>query len=154
MPMTQTTKDVNLPEATEHALVALRRVSLVNVATNTWPYDTNGSNVVVQESSGAQVTVRFASGTNNSGTIAPDPNAQFDVIGTQGQFDTSAPYFGGYQIFPPSATTTGRGIGIIERPRGLTALPGNLAVTLTWTAVTDPNRNGFKIYSSTAFPNP
>ena len=96
------------------------------------------SNVTVTDATGT-VTLRIDSDTEIDGT--PTPAGTFSVTGVVGQFDTSAPFDSGYQLFPrtladivasvcPAITING------TLPGGATGTP--YSQTLTATGGTPP----------------
>ncbi len=87
-----------LNEATESQLVTIKDVSLVDA--NQWTGQGSGFNVDMTDGTNI-FTVRVDNNTDLYNLSAPE--GTFDVIGVGGQFDNSAPYDGGYQLFPRSA---------------------------------------------------
>ena len=87
--------------------------------------------------------MRIDSDTNIDGT--PTPGGKFSVIGVLGQFDTSAPFDSGYQLFPRTlADIVERGGATISAsPRafdfGSVAIGGTAFKTFT---ITNPGRDG------------
>ena len=81
-------------EAFEGRLV---RVNNVTVTAGTFGAAGTSNNVTVSDASGTG-TLRIDSDTDIDGT--PTPTGPFSVTGVVGQFDTSAPFDSGYQLFP------------------------------------------------------
>lgn len=79
-------------ELYEGLLVRLNNVSVLG--TGTWQANTN---YVLNDATGAS-EIRIDNNTNIVGT--PIPSGAFDLIGVVGQFRTTPPYIGGYQIMP------------------------------------------------------
>lgn len=86
-----------LDETTESQLVTLENLTLVNGET-AWP---SNNNVDVTDGNNTYV-IRIDGDSPLAGT--PTPNGPFDATGLGGQFDNSAPYDTGYQLFPCSIT--------------------------------------------------
>ncbi len=87
-----------LDESTESELVQINGpLTLVNPAQ--WTNTGSGFNVDVTDGTNTYA-MRIVAATNIFGT--PPPTDPFLLIGTGGQFDTTAPLFEGYQILPRS----------------------------------------------------
>lgn len=84
-------------ESYESELVLINAVSIVS---GTWPAEGSNSNLIINESGGAELTLRIDQETDIDGTT--QPAGEFDLIGVIGQFDNTAPYDEGYQILPRS----------------------------------------------------
>lgn len=96
VPLRQPRQVFDLDESTESDYIRLNGYYLVDPST--WPVFA-GSSVNMEITNGQDTLVmRIDSDTDIDGT--PAPTGYFDVIGAGGQFDGSAPYDGGYQIFP------------------------------------------------------
>lgn len=80
----------------EGCLVQLRCVSIVG---GTWPAEGSSATLSIDDGSGP-VDLRIDNDTDIDGM--PAPTGPFTIIGIAGQFDTSAPYFEGYQVLPRS----------------------------------------------------
>ncbi len=92
----QPTQVYDLGEHTESEYIRLNGYYLVDPSS--WPIFA-GSSVNMEITNGQDTLVmRIDSDTDIDGT--PAPTGYFDVIGAGGQFDNSAPYDEGYQIFP------------------------------------------------------
>jgi hypothetical protein len=72
------------------------QLTCVTIIEGSWP-EGGSANLTVDDGSGP-VTLRIDSDTNIPGS--PPPVGQFSAIGIVGQFDTSEPYFEGYQLLP------------------------------------------------------
>ncbi len=100
--------DVNIEdmgEEYEGRLVVIDNVSLAS-GSDPWitaPADTS-FNITVTDGSG-DLTLRVVGSTDIGGT--PEPSWPITVAGIGSQFDTSSPYFTGYQILPRSAQDLG-----------------------------------------------
>jgi len=86
-----------LDESTESQLVTLEGLTILNNET-TWP---NNGNIEVTDGAN-NYTVRVPGASPLAGTATP--TGPFDMTGIGGQFDSSTPYDGGYQLFPCSVT--------------------------------------------------
>ena len=76
----------------------------------------------------------------------PEPAWPVDVLGIGSQFDNSAPYNGGYQIFPRFYASDFLPAGTI--PVELTSFSASVngtSVNLNWSTATEINNNGFEI---------
>jgi hypothetical protein len=94
--LVQPTQVFDLNESTEGEYIRLNGFYLVNPAG--WPAFP-GSSVNLDITNGVDTLVmRIDSDTDVDGSTAP--TGYFDIIGAGGQFDSSAPYDEGYQIFP------------------------------------------------------
>lgn len=92
------TEVMALDESTESQLVVLRNVYLEDESQ--WSGSGSGFNVDVTDGTNSYV-VRVDNNTDLYNLAAPQDT--FDVIGVGGQFDNSAPYDAGYQLFPRSS---------------------------------------------------
>lgn len=81
-------------EIYEGMLVRMNRVTVSG--TGSWAYQ----NYTITDASGS-AQIRVDDGTDLIGR--PVPGGAFDVVGVVGQYVTSAPYIGGYQIMPRSS---------------------------------------------------
>ncbi|HMO40196.1 MAG TPA: DUF5689 domain-containing protein [Saprospiraceae bacterium] len=87
----------DLDESTESQLVRLRNVSLVDATQ--WTNSGAAFNVTATDGT-RDFTLRISNQTNIFGT--PAPAGVFNVVGLGSQFDNSAPFNDGYQLFPRS----------------------------------------------------
>lgn len=86
----------SITEADEAELVKLENLTLVTPSD--WP-TTAGSSANVEVTNGTDnFSLRIVADCNIQGTAAP--TSTFKIIGLVGQFDSSSPYDGGYQVFP------------------------------------------------------
>lgn len=83
-------------EALEGRLV---RVNNVTITSGTFPATNGTANLTISDNTGS-ATLRIDGDTNIDGT--PTPTGAFSLIGLVSQFDSSAPFDSGYQIFPRS----------------------------------------------------
>jgi DNA/RNA endonuclease YhcR with UshA esterase domain len=81
-------------EALEGRLI---RVDDVTITSGTFPAAGADANLTITDATGS-VTLRIDRDTNIAGT--PTPGGSLSIIGLLGQFDTSAPFDSGYQLFP------------------------------------------------------
>lgn len=94
-PPTTPTVVTALSEATESRLVRFNNMRIVNPSV--WPVAGRDANVQITNGVDT-ILMRIDKETNIDGT--PVPVTLFQVTGIGGQFDTSAPYLDGYQLFP------------------------------------------------------
>lgn len=87
---------LTLDETVESKLVKFEKVSLVD----TLQWKPSGSFNATFAQGTSEFALRVDSDTDIPGMWAP--KATFDLIGIGGQFDASAPFDGGYQLFPRS----------------------------------------------------
>ena len=128
------------PEAYEGTLVGF--VSL-SKASGTWP--ASGSSATLKVTDGVDtVDLRIDNDTDIDGNT--EPTWPVDILGIGSQFDNSAPYDGGYQIFPRFYATDFLPAGTIPvELTSLAATSSNKKVTLTWSTATETNNRGFDI---------
>jgi len=129
------------PEMYEGSLVGFVSLTLVS---GTWPG--SGSSANLSFSDGADTVVfRIDSDTDIDGQ--PEPAWPQDIIGIGAQFDNSAPYNSGYQIFPRYYATDFLPPGTI--PVELTSLTVTVTpsqeVVLNWATASETNNKGFEI---------
>jgi hypothetical protein len=127
------------PELYEGSLVGF--VAL-NKAAGTWP--ASGSANLSLTDGIDTVVFRIDSDTDIDGS--PEPAWPVDVLGIGSQFDNSAPYDGGYQIFPRFYASDFLPAGTI--PVELTSFSASVngtTVNLSWSTATEINNNGFEI---------
>ncbi len=89
----------DLDETTESELVRLNNVHLITPSQWDTTAHSSGFSVDVTDGVGNWV-VRIDEQTDIFKTNMAKPVANFDVIGLGAQFDTSAPYSSGYQLYP------------------------------------------------------
>ena len=77
----------------------LLRVDNVTITSGAFPAANASANLTITDATGS-ATLRIDSDTDIDGTTAPA--GAFAVIAVLGQFDTTAPLDGGYQLFPRS----------------------------------------------------
>ena len=93
--------DVNIEdmgEAYEGRLITIDNVSLT-AGSDPWPTTQASTNLTITDGTGEMV-MRIVDSTHIGGN--PEPNWPITVVGIGNQFDTSAPYFEGFQIQPRS----------------------------------------------------
>jgi hypothetical protein len=93
--------DVNIEdmgEAYEGRLITIDNVSLA-AGSDPWPTTQASTNLTITDGTGEMV-MRIVDSTHIGGN--PEPNWPITVVGIGNQFDTSAPYFEGFQIQPRS----------------------------------------------------
>jgi hypothetical protein len=127
-------------ELYEGSLVGFVSLTLVG---GTWP--ASGSSANLSFSDGIDTVVfRIDSDTDIDGS--PQPAWPADIIGIGSQFDNSAPYSGGYQVFPRFFGTDFLPAGSL--PVELTSFSVTVnegTVNLNWTTATEINNNGFEV---------
>ena len=126
-------------EMYEGMLVAFHSVSLSG---GTWP--ASGSTTLQISDATGTVDVRIDSDTDIDGQ--PEPTWPVDIIGLGGQFDSSVPYDGGYQISPRYYATDFPPAGSV--PVELTSFAASVSndvVTLNWSTATEVNNKGFEV---------
>ncbi len=84
-----------LDETTESQLVTIENLTIVDPAD--WTNSGSGFNVDVTDGTNTY-TMRIDADVDLYGTVAPA--SAFNLTGLGGQFDSSSPYLGGYQILP------------------------------------------------------
>ncbi len=134
------------PEMYEGSLVGFVSLTLVS---GTWPG--SGSSANLSFSDGADTVVfRIDSDTDIDGQ--PEPTWPQDIIGIGAQFDNSAPYNGGYQIFPRYYATDFLPPGTIpvELTSFTASVTPSLEVVLNWKTATETNNRGFEIERKSA----
>jgi len=90
--------DSSYAESLEGMLIRVDSVFVVD--TTTWPGAGSSGNVTLQDMAGNTFTIRIDSDTDIDGS--PCPTDTFALIGVMGQYDSSSPYWSGYQIYPRS----------------------------------------------------
>jgi beta-lactamase superfamily II metal-dependent hydrolase len=126
----------------------LIRVNNVRITSGTFPAANASGNVTITDGTGS-VTLRIDSDTNIDGTMAP--TGTFSIVGIANQFDTTAPFDGGYQILPRSLADITAGATV------LTATPTTVdfgTVTIGSTnssTVTITNTSASSVMLSTPF---
>jgi phosphatidylserine/phosphatidylglycerophosphate/cardiolipin synthase-like enzyme len=91
---------LNGNEEFEGRLVRLNAVTVTTLGgapIATWGVSGAGTNYRLNDATGS-VEIRVDNDVNFANT--PAPQGQFDVIGVVGQFKTTAPFIGGYQVMP------------------------------------------------------
>jgi hypothetical protein len=127
-------------ELYEGSLVGFTSLSLVS---GTWPASGSSSNLSLSDGVDT-VVFRIDSDTDIDGS--PEPAWPIDIIGIGSQFDNSAPYNSGYQVFPRFYATDFLPTGSL--PVELTSFSANVnegTVNLHWTTATEINNNGFEV---------
>ena len=81
----------------ESCLISLCGVRIIG---GDWPAEGSNANLDIVDDSGIPTIMRIDKETNIDGSAPPEE--PFAVIGIGGQYDNSAPYDSGYQIFPRS----------------------------------------------------
>jgi len=119
---------VNAVEQYEGLLVEMRRVRVLDQ--NNQPVTTWGSNANYKLIDGTDtVTVRIDGDTDIVGTTAPP--GEFEIVGIVGQFISTSPFIGGYQILPRSRSDIlARGPIIVVDPLESNITPSSLV--LSW----------------------
>jgi hypothetical protein len=129
-------------ENLEGQLVTLSGVTLLDPAS--WPPAGDWVNMEVQV--GADVlTLRIDADTDIDGSAAPGTN-EINVTGVFSQYDTSSPYFGGYQIIPRMRSDITDYSASLEAPVVSVDIAGAL-VNISWEAVA--GATDYIIYEST-----
>jgi beta-lactamase superfamily II metal-dependent hydrolase/DNA/RNA endonuclease YhcR with UshA esterase domain len=101
--------DGGVGEALEGRLI---QINDVTVTAGTFPAAGADGNVTIADATGS-ATLRIDKDTNIGGSTTPA--GTFAVVGVLGQFDPSAPFDSGYQLFPRSlADITGTGVPSIS----------------------------------------
>ena len=132
------------PEMYEGSLIGFVGLSLVG---GTWP--ASGSANLSLSDGVDTVVFRIDSDTDIDGQT--EPSWPVDVIGIGSQYDNSAPYDGGYQIFPRYYATDFLPAGTI--PVELTSFTAKVSgnvVNLSWSTATETNNLGFEIQRKTS----
>ncbi|MEJ2495485.1 MAG: T9SS type A sorting domain-containing protein, partial [Ignavibacteriaceae bacterium] len=132
------------PEMYEGSLIGFVGLSLVG---GTWP--ASGSANLSLSDGVDTVVFRIDSDTDIDGQT--EPSWPVDVIGIGSQYDNSAPYDGGYQIFPRYYATDFLPAGTI--PVELTSFTAKVSgnvVNLSWSTATETNNLGFEIQCKTS----
>ncbi len=128
------------PELYEGSLVGFSGLSK---ASGTWPASGGSTNLSLTDGVDT-VVFRIDSDTDIDGS--PEPIWPKDVIGIGSQFDNSAPYDGGYQVFPRFYASDFLPVGTI--PVELTSFAATVngaSVNLNWSTATELNNNGFEV---------
>ena len=127
------------PELYEGSLVGFVGLNLVG---GTWP--ASGSTNLSLSDGIDTVVFRIDSDTDIDGS--PQPTWPADVLGIGSQYDSSAPYDGGYQIFPRFYATDFLPAGTIpvELTSFIASVSGNSAI-LNWSTATETNNSGFEV---------
>jgi beta-lactamase superfamily II metal-dependent hydrolase len=99
--------DGGVGEALEGLLI---RVNDVSVTSGAFPPAGGSGNVTISDATGSAI-LRIDSDTNIDGT--PAPAGPFAVVGLVSQFDASAPFDNGYQVFPRALSDIGRANGVV-----------------------------------------
>ena len=94
----------------------LIRVDDVTITSGTFPAAGADANLTITDATGS-VTLRIDRDTNIAGT--PTPGGSFSIVGLLGQFDTSAPFDSGYQLFPRALSDM-----TVSGASAITATPG------------------------------
>ncbi len=114
----------------------LIRINSVELVSGSWPVTPSTSNVTLQISDGTATTTLYIdmdSGANGT----PEPVGYFDVIGILKQYDTSMPYYSGYEIVPRFASDiVYQGLGPIITSGPEEDEITTTSVTINWTTNT------------------
>ena len=126
-------------EAYEGSLVGFISLSLVG---GTWP--ASGSTNLSLSDGVDTVVFRIDSDTDIDGS--PEPAWPVDVVGIGSQFDNSAPYSSGYQVFPRFYASDFLPAGSlpVELTSFAASVVGN-SVNLNWSTATELNNSGFEV---------
>ena len=130
-------------ELYEGSLVGFVGLSLVS---GSWPAAGTSSNLAFSDGID---TVVFRIDSDTDIDRSPQPTWPADIIGIGSQYDNSAPYNSGYQVFPRFYSTDFLPAGSL--PVELTsfaAVTDNRNVTLNWSTATELNNSGFQIERS------
>ncbi|MFT4752563.1 MAG: hypothetical protein ACI85Q_000095 [Salibacteraceae bacterium] len=92
------TPTFELSEETESEPISLFQVRLADPSA--WPNAGSNANLDIITMNGDTLTMRIDKDTEIADSITSGPSGLFNLSGTGGQFDGSAPYDEGYQIFP------------------------------------------------------
>jgi hypothetical protein len=128
------------PELYEGSLVGFVGLSK---ASGTWPASGGSANLSLTD---GVDTVVFRIDSDTDIDDSPEPTWPVDVIGIGSQFDNSAPYDGGYQVFPRFYASDFLPEGTI--PVELTSFAASVngtSVNLNWSTATELNNSGFDI---------
>lgn len=97
-PTVITTEELALNgNAYEDCLISIDCLTIMG---GTWPAEGENANIDVADQTGVIITLRIDMDTNIDGS--PQPDQPFRCIGIAGQYDTTSPYFEGFQIMPRS----------------------------------------------------
>ena len=134
------------PEMYEGSLILVKDLSLVG---GTWPASSSAN---LSLSDGIDTVVfRIDSDTDIDGQT--EPTWPQDVIGIGAQFDASAPYDGGYQIFPRYYTDFTPSAPIPVELISFTVSVEPNAVLLRWSTATETNNKGFEVERKSSSDN-
>jgi DNA/RNA endonuclease YhcR with UshA esterase domain len=112
--------------------IKIEKVKIVDPSQ--WPAPGDNANLDIATSTGDTLVMRIDKDVFIQDTMTTAPTGFIDVTGVGGQFDNSAPYFDGYQIFPRRYTDI-VDVDPCPAPTGLMA--GNLtknSADLSWTS--------------------
>lgn len=87
-----------LDESTESNYIEIRNVTIA--PGQFWPAPTYSENIQIVTENGDTLIMRVDADTYIPDSIFAAPSGTFTIVGTGGQYDNSAPYDAGYQIFP------------------------------------------------------
>lgn len=136
------------PEMYEGSLVAFKNLTRVS---GNWPNANQSVNLSLSDGIDT-VVFRVDGDTDIDGQ--PEPTWPQDVIGIGSQFDNSAPYSSGYQVFPRYFASDFLPGGTLPVELvSFTASVSNNAVRLNWATATEKNNSGFEIERKSAGGN-
>lgn len=117
---------------TVNEFIKIEKVKIVDP--QQWPAAGDNANLDIATATGDTLVMRIDKDVFIQDTMMTAPTGFIDVTGVGGQFDSQAPYFDGYQIFPRRHTDI-VDVDPCPAPTGLTA--GNLtknSADLSWTS--------------------
>lgn len=121
-----------LDASTVSEFIKMEKVKLVDPSQ--WPMAGDNANLDIATPFGDTLVMRLDRDVMVQDSMAAAPAGFFDVTGVGGQFDSQAPYFDNYQIFPRRHTDI-VDVDPCPAPTGLTA--GNISANsadLSWTS--------------------
>jgi len=118
--------------STVSEFIKIEKVKIVDPSQ--WPAPGDNANLNIATPTGDTLVMRIDKDVFIQDTMTTAPTGFVDITGVGGQFDSQAPYFDGYQIFPRRHTDI-VDVDPCPAPTGLTA--GNLtknSADLSWTS--------------------
>lgn len=136
-------------EQYEALLVRLNVVTVTDTFGNpitNWTVSGSGTNYRLHDATG-YVDTRVDNNVNFANT--PAPQGTFNVIGVVGQFKTSSPYIGGYQLMPRSASDI-LSVGPIIATSPVESNIQTTSITINWTTV-NPGTTRLRYGTTTSY---